>query len=222
MASFKVFRNIYFLITFLCTVSVFGQNNFEGKVVFRISEEESGADVDYFVKDNKMRMEMKSEEGSMVILFDQKESTTYMIMPEQQMYMEFKGMDYTKDKIDPNESASDTDIKRTGEFKEINGYNCEKWIVKEDDDIVEAWMTDEIGAFFMMSNPMAGNNKDKWQQELMGNYFPMRVDLVEGAEKKKVLEVLSVNKMSLNNDLFSVPPGFQKFDMPNMDMYNQD
>jgi len=61
--------------------------------------------------------------------------------------------------------------------------------------------------------------QNKWQQKLQGNYFPMRVDVIEDGEKKSSMEVLSVNEMSLKEDLFKVPPGYQKFSMPNMDMF---
>ncbi len=53
------------------------------------------------------------------------------------------------------------------------------------------------------------------------SYFPMKVDVMEDGEKKSAMEVLSVNKMSLKADLFTLPKGFQKFDMQNMDMDKQ-
>lgn len=213
MTNFKNFCSSVLLIVIAFSVQAFSQNDFEGKVVLKISEDETAADVDYFVKDEKTRMEMKSNHGSMVLLYDQKSNKTLMMMPEQKMYMEFNAMDFMQH--DESSDNSDTDINRTGEYKDINGYNSEKWIIKEDDETIEAWMTDELGGFFMMNNPM-GQNQNTWQKELAGKFFPMRVDIIEGSEKKKVLEVLSVNKMSLNNDLFDVPQGFKKLDMPNM------
>ncbi|RPI70742.1 MAG: DUF4412 domain-containing protein [Ignavibacteriales bacterium] len=220
MITLKNLSCFILLLISAFTATAFAQSDFEGKVVLKISDNEDAGDVDYFVKDNKMRMEMKSSEGSMVMLFDKAAGKTFMIMPEQKMYMEFNAMDIMQNNDISVDSESNPDINRTGEYMDINGYTCEKWIVKEDDEIVEAWMTDELGGFFLMSNPMAGS-QDSWQQELAGNFFPMRVDMIEGAEKKKVLEVLSVNEMSLNNDLFEIPSGFQKFDMPNMNMDKQ-
>src|SRR5690606_39676346 len=121
---------------------------------------------------------------AMAILFNKSENKTYMIMPQQSMYMEFNVMDMMgSEELD----ADDPDITKTGEYLDINGYKCEKWIIKENNEIVEAWMTDELGSFFMMDNPFAMNSKT-WQQELAGNFFPMRVDVVEGSEKQKVLE----------------------------------
>jgi len=212
MNSFKNFCGIIFLFIISLTTLTFAQSDFEGKIVLKILDEGNSFDVDYFIKGDKMKMEMNAAEGAMAILFNKSENKTYMIMPQQSMYMEFNVMDMMgSEELD----ADDPDITKTGEYLDINGYKCEKWIIKENNEIVEAWMTDELGSFFMMDNPFAMNSKT-WQQELAGNFFPMRVDVVEGSEKQKVLEVVSVNKMSLSNDLFVIPAGYQKFDMPNM------
>jgi hypothetical protein len=50
----------------------------------------------------------------------------------------------------------------------------------------------------------------------------MKVDVIEDGEKTSSMEVLSVNEMSLKDDLFEVTPGMQKFDMPDMNMFKQD
>src|SRR5690554_1981742 len=212
MNSFKNFCGIIFLFIISLTTLTFAQSDFEGKIVLKILDEGNSFNVDYFIKGDKMKMEMNAAEGAMAILFNKSENKTYMIMPQQSMYMEFNVMDMMgSEELD----ADDPDITKTGEYLDINGYKCEKWIIKENNEIVEAWMTDELGSFFMMDNPFAMNSKT-WQQELAGNFFPMRVDVVEGSEKQKVLAVVSVNKMSLSNDLFVIPAGYQKFDMPNM------
>ena len=49
----------------------------------------------------------------------------------------------------------------------------------------------------------------------------MKVSVLEDDEKKSSMEVLSVDKTALSDDLFTVPKGFQKFDMQNMDIYKQ-
>lgn len=215
MNLLKNFYGFIFLFIFSLTTQNFAQSDFEGKIVMKILEEDNSVDVDYYIKGDKMKMEMNAEQGAMAILFNKSENKTYMVMPQQKMYMEFNAMDIMQG--NHQEDANDPDIRKTGEYMDINGYNCEKWIIEENGEVVEAWMTDKVGSFFMMNNPMAGNSSS-WQQELAGNYFPMRVDMVEGSEKQKVLEVVSVNEMSLNNDLFVIPSGYQKLDMPNMNM----
>lgn len=212
----KIYFSCQFLLfaLFLCTAA-FAQNNFEGKVTMKISGDDQTSNIDYFIKGDNIRMEMKADQGSVIILYNQKDSKTYMIMPEQKMYMDLQGFDnLTKGDLQSEDKSPN--INRTGEFKDINGYNCEKWIIRDEDNVVEAWMTDKLGNFFMMTNPMNKNSQDNWQKELQGNFFPMKVDVMEDGEKKTSMEVLSINKTTLGSDLFIVPKGFQKFDMTNM------
>lgn len=216
LSKLNLHGQVIFIVFFL-SVSVFAQTGFEGKVAMRITGDET-ADIDYFIKGNNLRMEMDADGNKGVILYDLKDQKTTMLMPGQNMYMEYK-LDRSMIKNDTKHSDKTDDIKRTGETKEINGYKCEKWIFKEDGDLVEAWMTDELGNFYMMMNPMDKEAQNEWQQKLQGNYFPMKVDVIEDGEKTSSMEVLSVDEMSLKDDLFKVPPGYKKFDMPNMDMF---
>jgi len=212
-------KNLFFILLFsLCSFS-FAQNDFEGKIVMRITDEES-TDIDYYLKKDKMRMEFKSDEGVMAILFDKKTSKTLMVMPEQKMYMEFPKIDFTEDEESSGNKMPE--IKMTGEKKVINGYNCEKWLIKDDEYQVEAWMTDQLGSYFMMNSPMSGGPENKWQKQLQGNFFPMFVTVMENGEKQTTMEVVSADKISLKDDLFNVPSDFQRLNMPNMDMFKQD
>jgi len=204
------------LISFFLGVSVSAQIDFEGKVALRITGDES-ADIDYFYKGNNIRMEMDAEGDKAVILFNLKDKKTKMLMPGQNMYMEFDANQYmTNNDIKDDKEAGD--IEMTGEFEKINGYKCEKWIFRDDDNLVTAWMAEGLGNFYMMMNPMDKGSQEGWKQRLQGNYFPMKVVVTEDGETTSTMEVLSVDKISLNDDLFEVPPGYQKFSMPNMDM----
>jgi hypothetical protein len=210
------------LISFFFSISVSAQSDFEGKIALRISGDDETTDMDYFIKGENIRMEVDAEDNSAVILFNTKNKKTTMMMPGQNMYMEFDVNQYMPETDNDNDIDEEIgDIERTGEYKDINGYKSEKWIFKDEDNIVEAWMTDELGNFYMMMNPMDNSSQEKWKQKLQGNYFPMKVDVIEDGEKTSSMEVLSVNKMSLNEDLFKVAPGMQKFDMPNMNMFKQ-
>jgi len=212
-------KNLFTVLLFaLCSVTL-AQNEFEGKVVMRMTGDQT-VNMDYFVKENRMRMEMNAEEGKFIMLYDQRDSKTSLIMPEQKMYMEFQANEYMNEN-DMNDEDKSPDINKTGEFKDINGYKCEKWIINDEDNTVEAWMTDQLGSFFMMSNPMVEGSQERWKNQLQGNYFPMLVNVMKDGELESSMEVLSVNKMSLNDDLFLIPKDYQKFDMPNMNMFKQ-
>ena len=200
------------------------QEQFEGKITMRISSDKTSndkpTDMDYFIKGSKFRVEMKSDQGKSVILHDQKDKKTYIVMPDQKMYMELDANSYIGQSDSKSEKQA-PEIKRTGEFKEINGYKCEKWIIKEEKETIVAWMTDQLGGFYLMNDPMTSNSKNSWLQELAGNYMPMRVENLGKSENKVSLEVVSVNKMKLSPDLFDVHKDFQKFQMPNMKVDTQ-
>ena len=212
----KTFSSLIFFLS-LCT-SFFAQSNFEGKVVLRISEDEI-TDINYFVKGENIRMEMSADENKIVILFNQKNNKIIMLMSDQNMYMELDGDQYMPYMDNPDEETGD--IIRTGEFESINGYKCEKWIIKDEENTIEAWMTDELGNFYMIMNPLDETAQNEWQQKLHGNFFPMKVMEMENDENISTMEVLSVDKTSLKSDLFKVPKGMQKFEMPGMDMNKQ-
>jgi hypothetical protein len=202
---------ILFACLFFASLS-FAQS-FEGKISMKVQDDETGY-MDYLIKGDNIRIEMKgmSEENNMgAFIYNAKTNSMLIVMPEQQMYMEIPFGMYDFDDEEVTEQEMDFDI--TGETKVINGYKCEKWIFKDEGQTVEAWMTNGLGGFFMFNNPMDQSPKSAWQSKLeAGNYFPMQV--IEGG--KVVMEVVSVDKKNLSNDLFSVPNGFKKFEMPGM------
>ena len=76
--------------------------------------------------------------GNMIMIFDTAKQTTYMLMPQQQMYMEFHGerqnsmstslrnMLRMKGGSDPCSGDPDTTCKKLG-TETVNGRSCEKW-----------------------------------------------------------------------------------------------
>ncbi|MDO8549033.1 MAG: hypothetical protein Q7S39_02635 [Ignavibacteria bacterium] len=52
-------------MSFILCTSVFAQSDFEGKVVMRISGDQT-TDIDYFIKGENIRMEMNAEENNFI------------------------------------------------------------------------------------------------------------------------------------------------------------
>jgi hypothetical protein len=200
---------------FTSSLTLHAQNAFEGKVKFKVSggDGDDSSLIDYFVKDDKIRMEVKDAMGA-VIIFDQK--SVKMIMESQGMYME-----YPRDMMmgDHNEEYENMDEgkapKITDKKKDILGYECTLWTFESDEGLVEMWVTDELGSFVPMQSPMGGGEIPAWQQEIAdGNFFPMSVIVNDDGDKVNAFEVVEVNKQDLNSDLFTVPKGLKKMDMP--------
>ncbi len=220
----KAKKSIFVLIFFVASISFFSyaQSTFEGKVVIETTNDGETNTLNYYSKGNMARFDVNSARGEANVIFDKKNKKMLMVMPAMKMYMEFPmdmkfGGDY-KAKGNDNSSVKkmNMDFVKTGEMKNVNGYNCVKWIIKEDDGTSEAWMTKDLGSFIFFQSPMGGKEKTKWQEDIEASgYFPMLVIQKDsdGNETGK-FEVKSVEKKSLDDSFFSVPAGYNKMKMP--------
>lgn len=206
---------IILVVSFAQSVSL-SQSQFEGKVKFQVTDESGKSTMlDYFVKDKKFRMEGPESQGAFI--FDAASNKMMILMDAQKMYMEIP-FDLNKEMSKSKEEAKG-DFKATGETKDILGYKCEKFIYNDKDTKNEMWLTKELGGFMFFNDPkqMEGSAND-WQTKLLTEgYFPMVVnELSSESVVKSKFEVKSLEPVKLDNSLFSVPSGYQKFSMPNM------
>ncbi len=160
----KKFNIVLALIIFLLAGITFAQDAFEGKVIFEVQEEGNKQVMDYYAKDKRFRMDMPEKGGS--VIFDSQKFKMYVIMDEQKMYMENSMM--------PMTAGAGGSISKTGETKNILGYDCEKFLFDQKDMKGEAWMTKELGAFmFFMESQQ---DMPDWQSEVLdAGYFPLHV-----------------------------------------------
>lgn len=179
------------------------QDTFEGKVKFDVQEDGNKQVMDYFAKDKKYRMEMPDKGGA--ILFDSNKLMMYVLMDKEKMYMESQMM--------PMSMGGAGKVSKTGETKTILGHECEKFVFEQEDLTGEAWMTKDLGTFmFFMESQQ---DMPSWQSEIIdAGYFPLQVTQYSKRENKKsVYNVIEVTPMDLNDDLFVVPPSYEKLDL---------
>lgn len=179
------------------------QDTFEGKVKFDVQEDGNKQVMDYFAKDKKYRMEMPDKGGA--ILFDSNKLMMYVLMDKEKMYMESQMM--------PMSMGGAGKVSKTGETKTILGHECEKFVFEQEDLTGEAWMTKDLGTFmFFMESQQ---DMPSWQSEIIdAGYFPLQVtQYSKRANKKSVYNVIEVTPMDLNDDLFVVPPSYEKLDL---------
>ncbi len=218
MKKSNLILSLSILFIFAFQIITSAQPKFEGKVNMKMTYQGESHNMSYLIKGNKIRMEVSEGGHSAVMIFDEGNKKMMMIMPQQNMYMEIPVDQNTADNMD--QDNKDVEFTKTGETKTINGYKCEKWLYKSNDDQGVAWMTKELGAFTMFSGgSMRGSdNKPEWMKEIESEgAFPMEVDIKDkdGKDQGK-LEVTSVQKESLDASLFTVPSGYKKFEMPGM------
>lgn len=125
----------------------------------------------------------------------------------------FDGQDEASDVA---EEADDLNIKRTGETKSIHGYNCEKFILRDNDNEnahTEIWMTKDINVEWgMLAEPWTGSADEivsSFPTDLVFNkkYFPVLVENYENEKLESKLEAIHIDEKSLNSGVVSVPTG---------------
>lgn len=149
-------------------------------------------------------MEMPEKGGS--ILFDSHVFKMYLIVHDEKMYMETPMMPMSA-------GSAGGSISKTGETKNILGYNCEKFLFHQDGKKGEAWMTDELGAFMFFMNSQ--QEMPDWQGEVLdAGYFPLHVtEYDEDGNVESIFNVKEVTPMKLSLDLFEVPASYKKIDL---------
>ena len=199
----KIKQAFFAFIIFLLSGTIFAQDAFEGKVVFDVQESGKVQVMDYYAKDKKYRMEMPDKGGT--ILFDSNKLMMYVLMDKEKMYIESQMM--------PLSMGGAGKVTKTGETKIILGHECEKFVFEQEDLTGEAWMTKDLGAFmFFMESQQ---DMPSWQSEIIdAGYFPLQVTQHSKRENKtSVYTVVEVTPMELSDDMFVVPPTYEKIDL---------
>jgi hypothetical protein len=217
---YKLFLSSLIVLLLAASSILFAQSPFEGKVKFRAYDGNESETMNYLVKGDKFKID--SPEGGMgqgYMLYDASNNIMTLVMVDQQMYMEMP-VDAAGDMI--NQDSDNVYFNNTGETQMINDYLCEKFEFVDEEGPGIAWMTKDLGPFMFLGDPEAmENSQSNWQQEIMAEgYFPMLVKQENSSgELESVFEIEEILPMPLDDEIFSIPAGFQKFDMPNMGNY---
>ena len=130
--------------------------------------------------------------GNMSMIIDGSTQSSYMLMPQQQMYMEFHG---TSDRMNPgarnlNDLVSgkgmcggqDATCKKLG-TEVVNGRSCDKWERTDANGKSTIWVDQKL-------------------------HFPIRVQEAKGT----TTDFTNVKEGAQDASLFKVPPGYKPFD----------
>jgi len=194
----KFFSNVLLLIV-LSTISIFSQKQFEGKVNIKFTDKDGTRLMDYLLKENKTRMEWKDNKGKVesAIITDKPAMKVFILMPKNKSYIEHT-IEITKE--DEKEVIEKT-IKKmqfTNERKNINGFNCQKVILKGEEN-VETWVTKDIKGFSLNQGPNGGANMPEWYSEIAnaGYFTILAIDKDKNGKEESRLEVTSVEKKNI-------------------------
>jgi hypothetical protein len=197
------------VFTFLLISGLFAQtNNFEGKIVLKVKTGQSENRMNYLIKGNSVRMEMPQMPMGYMLM---KDSSFYVVMPQQKMYMTIDAKQKSMMGNDPLQNLSDSQKPTaTGKTKKINGYNCKEYIINNESGKTTIWATDE----FINFPGFAGSSDDNMKKALgMERFFPMIVIANENGVNVR-MEVESIKEESISDDMFALPKDFNEMKMP--------
>ncbi|HLA68840.1 MAG TPA: DUF4412 domain-containing protein [Bacteroidota bacterium] len=197
----------------LCSLAL--SQSFEGVMTFRVSGN-STQQFTYATKGDKVRMDVAPSPGAAVaMIVDTRTRTVTMIRDQAKMYFELNIDQMT---LPPGMKEKEVSITKTGEKETILGYECEQMLIRQEERNAELWVTKGLGRFVQVNlNPRAQSPMlKKLEEELVNQgYFPLRLITTgaEGTEESR-MEVTKIEKKSLNDEMFVVPAGYQKMQMP--------
>jgi Domain of unknown function (DUF4412) len=195
-------------------------SGFEGEVDMNMKGNghngEKAPVIRYFVKGHKLRTQIddSGHDFSAVGIIDLKTHEMIMLMEKQRMYMVHQ--------IHPEKWENEEDrhfkMVETGHTQRILGYACREWDYTSDKDRGRVWFASGLGAWW--GTQMASQNeKLSPSQKLLvrvvldKKLFPMKWESISpSGEVTSSMEVVKVERKALSSGLFSIPPGYKKFD----------
>ncbi|MBI3004999.1 MAG: DUF4412 domain-containing protein, partial [Ignavibacteriales bacterium] len=179
----------------------------------------------YMVKGDLVRTESQTPRGEFAMIMNVKERRMIMLMPQMKSYME-----RTIDSLPASAAGGKKpEFTKTGKTEKILGYDCDQYIVKEENRETEVWAAQGLGTFMRprMGGPMGGGRSGMggggqmsaaWEEEIRAKgFFPLRtVTKNAGGEEESRMEVTKIEKKNLDASLFKAPEGWQKMDVPMM------
>lgn len=190
--------------------------SFEGTVSFKVSGMSRAGTMKYYVKGDNIRMEVEQASGmEMTTIMNTKNRKATVLMANKT----FMEMDF--DEMTPPEVVmnKDIDIQKTGKTEPVAGYSCDQFVLKQEGKEFEFWATKGLGKFMQMQMNARQQSPalKKLEKELTEKgYFPLKMVQRDASGKEEMLmQAVSVEKKSLSSELFVIPEGYQKTEMPN-------
>jgi outer membrane lipoprotein-sorting protein len=153
---------------------------------YLISEGGSGQALEgkMYLKGMKQRMEMTTEEGQMIQIVDLEAKKAFSYMPDQQMAFEvdLSQLESPETPSDYVDKADTVNAKNLGK-EEINGMQCHKYSIEDEESSVVYWVHDEYG-------------------------LPVKIETTAG-DVVTTMELKNFEVGNIGDDLFKLPSGVQ-------------
>lgn len=200
------------LIVTCISLSGFAQS-FEGVITFKKNTLTDTTHYKYVIKGNNVRIEEMGSKGNTtgIMLVDLKAGKVVALSPDRKLYMDVENS--------AKVVTGNPEVTKTKNTKEIAGYKCTQWRVKnkEQDTEISYYVADGKFDFFV---PLLKtlNRKDKMASYFLqipdnSGVFPMEATertLLRG--EKASLVVTNVEKKTVDAKQFEIPADYLKYD----------
>jgi len=221
----KLIRALIPLGLLFLPVFVRAADSFEGTVTMSISDTANHKGMPpamtYSVKGENMRIDMKTDRGTVGMIMDMKTRSMIMLMAQQKMYMvnPFPAPDAAT--AQAKAAADHVAIKDTGVRETIMGYSCQKWEVTSDSATTDMWLAPDLTGFSNMYASSSMGSSFQIPGPLLamiksGGGFPMKMVTALKSGNTVTMVVTDLNRQKLSDSLFVPPSDYRKFDMQQM------
>jgi hypothetical protein len=202
----------FFLFFFAESYAGEGTPAFEGRINF---VKESVFDTTYItimVKGKMARVEEHDQNNRIIStrLVDLDGNTVTAVSPDKKLYTSISVSD------SPKVKREGVEVIKTGNHKEINGYTCYQWRVRDPQHNTEVayWVVSERFDFFQKLLPLINRTEHSLSlyQIIPENdgFFPILTEERTLLRKDKLkISVLEIVEANLNPTIFEIPQGYQ-------------
>jgi hypothetical protein len=215
-----------------------GGGNFEGTVTAKMFGGDKDIQLNYSIKGALSRIETSATEERQsftgVMILDMKSGKQLMLMPPAKTYMEMNLKEIGEQFKGGEDSTKVPKLTPTGKQETIAGYTCEHWLVGEDQK-TDMCVAKGIGFFGFGSNEQSGGplnalrnlnidpqiaaqieGNPELKKFVEGGAFPLKITQIEDGQPRTIMEVTGIERKTLDDSLFTIPPGYKKMEIPGM------
>lgn len=196
--------------------------DFEGVIHMKTQHSDTGTSraMDWYLKGDKGRVETVREDGQPhVMLFDGKSRTMQIGMSGQKSYMEISLQGDRGEHL--QELIEAQSVERTGKKDKIAGYTCEVWRITDKDEhrlkseLCVAKGFGKAATFWIDPKEGRRSSQPAWVKQLAeeGGFGLRSIQYDEAGKESVRMEVVGIDKKSLDASLFAFPADWTKRDM---------
>jgi hypothetical protein len=201
------------------SLSVFAKAQFSGVIKMKATDHGNSANIEYHIQLPKVALVVNTPETPIRMIMDKSKGEVIMLTEE--------GGNKVGVKTKAMQEQASNDVEKleftiTKESKKILGYNCLKSVLKQGNEIIEYWSTDELQINFIdvfsgmmkFSNQMKDANDLKIKQYFEKN-FPLEIITKDHHGHDNGALVTEIRQGKVNPEMFSTK-GFTITEMDNM------